>query len=64
MWLGPPIARKSWNSISSLFCMFISSFLHSLFAISQFIFQEKEEKRFPFLSLLGMNFVTPLSITY
>ena len=42
MCLGPPIARKSWNSISSLFCTFISYFLHSLFAFSQFIFQKKK----------------------
>ena len=41
-----PIARKSWNSISSFFWMFISYFLDSLFAFAQFIFQEK--KMFPF----------------
>ena len=34
VWLGPPIARKSWNSIYSLFCMFISCFLHPLIAFS------------------------------
>ena len=70
MWLGPPTAQKSWNSISSLFCMFISYFLHSLFAFPQFIFQKekrqkkKEKRMFPFLSLSGMNFVFSLSITY
>ena len=44
VWLGPPIAWKSWNRISSLFCMFISCFLHSLFAFPQFI-SKKEKKR-------------------
>ena len=48
VWLGPLIARKSWNGTSTLFCMFISYFLHSLFAFSQFISQKKKKKHFPF----------------
>jgi len=43
MWLGPPIPWKSWNSISSLFCMFISCFLHSLLAFSNSFFQNKKK---------------------
>ena len=45
--MGPPIARNNWNSISSLFCTFISGFLHFLFAFSQFISQKR--KHFPFI---------------
>ena len=45
VWLGPLIAQKCWNSISSLFCMFISYFLHSLFAFSLVYFPKKKKKR-------------------
>ena len=62
MWLGPLIARKSWNGTSTLFWMFISYFLHSLFAFSQFISQKKK-KNISLFSLSGMNSVIPLSIT-
>ena len=41
VWLDPSIARKSWNSISSLFCMFISYFLHFLVCISPIYFPKK-----------------------
>ena len=54
MWLDPPIALESWNSVSSLFCMFISHFLHSLFAFPN-LFSRK--KKISLLSLSSMNFV-------
>ena len=39
MWLGFPIDRKGWNSISSLFCMLLSFPTFFVFLLSpQFIF--------------------------
>ena len=49
VWLGPSIARKSWNNISSLLCMLISCFLHSLFAFPSLFSKKKKCFFFTFI---------------
>ena len=47
VWLGPPIAQKSWSSIPSLFCMsFLIFYIPCLHFPNLF---PKKNKHFPFI---------------
>ena len=48
VWLGPQISRKSWNSISSLFCMSFPIFCNPCLHFPN-LFPIKKKKHFPFI---------------